>query len=56
MRNRKTSRLSSQSRISQKSDILENEYKNYYFQIVILTFSSILHMGYHPNNQLSLIK
>lgn len=37
MRNRNTSRLSSQSKISQKSDILENEYKNYYFQIVILS-------------------
>lgn len=37
MRNRNTSILSSQSKISQKSDILENEYKNYYFQIVILS-------------------
>lgn len=56
MRNRNISRLSSQTKISQKSDILENEYQNYYFQIVILNFSSILCMGYHPNNQLSLIK
>ena len=37
MRNRNTSILSSQSKISQKSDILENVYKNYYFQIVILS-------------------
>ena len=57
MRNRNLNRLSSQSKISPESDFLEKEYKNDYFQTIIPTFSSsILFMGYHPNNQLSLIR